>query len=152
VYRAIWSLADDPRAPALLREKLPPIQLDARPERIARLIDDLASSSFPVRDAATRELTALEQNARVAFLAALRKNPVLETERRIRHLLETLDGDLSASHLRILRAVAAMELHASEAARRVLREWSEGTPGLRLTDEARAALTRIQAGSNSIGK
>jgi WD40 repeat protein len=147
VYRAIWTLANDPRAPALLHEKLPPVRLDAGPERIARLVADLDSSNFAVRDKATKSLVALEANPRSALVAALAKNPILETKRRIAGLLESLDGDLPSSQLRVVRAVQAMALHNSDAARQILREWSDGTPGLRLTDDARAALVRIQATS-----
>jgi WD40 repeat protein len=147
IYRAIWTLANDPRAPALLREKLPPLRLDAGPERIARLVADLDSSNFAVRDKATKSLMALEANTRSALVAALAKNATLETKRRLAGLLELLDGDLPSSQLRIVRAVQAMALHNSDTAQRVLREWSDGTPGLRLTDEARAALARIQATS-----
>jgi hypothetical protein len=142
VYRAMWALADDPLAPAMLREKIPPMRLDARPERIRHLIADLESPRFPVRDAATRALAALQENARSALLAALQKDPSVETLRRIRTLLATLDGGPNGPELRVVRAVRVMALHGSEAARDVLREWSEGTPGLRLTEEARAAFAR----------
>jgi WD40 repeat protein/HEAT repeat protein len=143
VYRAMWALADDPLAPAMLREKIPPMRLDARPERITQLIADLESPRFPVRDAATRALAALQENARSALLAALQKNPSVETERRTRKLLATLDEEPNGPELRVVRAVRVMALHGSEAARDVLREWSEGTPGLRLTEQARAAVARI---------
>jgi hypothetical protein len=102
----------------------------------------LESPRFPVRDAATRALAALQENARSALLAALQKNPSVETQRRIRTLLATLDGGPNGAELRVVRAVRVMALHGSEAARDVLREWSEGTPGLRLTEEARAAFAR----------
>jgi hypothetical protein len=60
----------------------------------------------------------------------------------MRRLLRAVQGDPSKSDLQQLRAVRALELQGSEAARKVLLEWSRGTPGLRLTDAARAALAR----------
>jgi HEAT repeat protein len=58
-YRAVWSLALCPQdSVALLKERLPP----ARPadhERIARLIADLDSEDFRIRDQATDELQKL---------------------------------------------------------------------------------------------
>jgi hypothetical protein len=143
-YRATWRLADDPRAPALLREKIPAARLDARPERITRLVADLDAPGFAARDGATRALAALEGNARPALLAALAKKPALESEQRIRGLLARLDAEPEGDQLRVARAVQALELQGSGAARAVLREWSEGTPGLRLTEAARAALARLR--------
>jgi hypothetical protein len=63
------------------------------------------------------------------------------------HFCVTLGAILSArepdaSELRALPAVQVLELHRSEAARQLLRHWSEGTPGLRLTEASRAALAR----------
>src|SRR5262249_20379679 len=51
VYRAVWTLADDPDGPAMLREKIAPKRVDARPERLAALIADLGSEQFAIRDA-----------------------------------------------------------------------------------------------------
>jgi hypothetical protein len=143
VYRALWALADDPAAPAMLRGKIAPRRVEARPERVAKLIADLQDTRFQVRDAALRGLAELEGSVRPALLAALDKAPALEAKRRLRKLLEALDGEPGGSELRALRAVYVLELNRSAAARQVLREWSEGTPGLRLTDASRAALARL---------
>jgi RNA polymerase sigma factor (sigma-70 family) len=144
VYRAVWRLAADAAAPALLRRQIPPRRLDARPQRVARLVADLDSPLFAVRDAAQRALAELQGSVRPALLAALEKKQALETTRRIRLLLAALDGEPRAGELRMLRAVRALELHRGAEARQVLREWSGGTPGLRLTEAARAALARLQ--------
>jgi hypothetical protein len=143
VYRAIWALADDPAAPALLRDQIAPRRVDARPERVAKLVADLEGTHFQAREAAQRALAELEGTVRPALLTALDKTPALEAKRRIRKLLEALDGEPGGNELRALRAVRILELNRSAAARQVLREWSEGTPGLRLTDASRAALARL---------
>ena len=41
------------------------------------------------------------------------------------------------------RAVLAMEVAGTEAARKVLAEWADGTEGARLTIDAKAALSRL---------
>jgi WD40 repeat protein len=143
-YRALWTLAGDPQAPARLREKLPPRRVDGRPERIALLISDLGAKEFKTRAAAMRALADLEGIARPALAGALKKNPTLEVKRRIEKLLAALDSPTDPA-LRISRAVKAMELHGGDAARKLLHDWSEGTPGLRLTEEARAAKARLSA-------
>src|SRR6185369_4745069 len=114
-YRAIWTLADDPRGPALLRETIPPKRVDARPERIAQLIADLDADAFTARDAAMKALADLERNARPALLQALKSNPALETARRINLLLADLTPEIT---LRNARAVKAMELSGTLAARK----------------------------------
>jgi len=142
-YRAQWSLIDDPKGPALLREKLPR-QSDVSPERIARLIADLDSEDFTTRDAATRALEQLEGAVRPALKAALARNPSAEVELRLKHVLARLDAELTPPQLRVERAVQAMEICGSDEARKVLTEWADGTPGIRLTDRAREALGRLE--------
>jgi WD40 repeat protein len=141
VYRAVWTMADDAQAPAMLREKIPSKRVDIRPERIARLIGDLRAEQFSVRNAAMRSLAELEGIARTALVGAMEKNPPLEMKRRIETLLSEIDTP-SETALQISRAVLAMELNVSDAARKLLQDWSEGTSGLRLTEESRAALAR----------
>jgi hypothetical protein len=76
-------------------------------------------------------------------LAALGKKPSLEMERRLRRLLDALEAEPTLRQLFVLRAVHVLELQGSATARKVLREWSAGTTGLRLTEEARGALARL---------
>ncbi len=142
VYQAIWTLADDPQAPARLHEQVKITRLDGSLERITRLLADLNSPKFSARDTATRELTTLEERARSFLLQELEKKPALETERRIMAVLERIDTGLRPNELLAMRAVRVLELHGSAAARKVLQEWSEGTPGLRLAEASRAALGR----------
>ena len=149
-YREIWSLVDDPKAPDLVRQELQVQRVDIQPERIKQLITDLSSSSYPVREAAARHLKALEENARPALIAELGKAPGLEVTRRIQQIQDVLDNDATPTRLRAARAVCAMELQDSDASRKLLHEWTEGTPGLHLTEEARAAMQRLKhvRGSN----
>lgn len=148
VYRAVWTMAGDPHGPAMLREKIQPKRVDTRPERIALLIADLSADQFKARDSAMRSLAELEGSARPALVGALEKNPSLEVKRRIERLLGKLDTPTELA-LQISRAVQAMELNGSDAARKLLQEWSEGTPGLRLTEESRAVLARNRMGPRS---
>ncbi len=126
-----------------LHEQVKITRFDGSLERIKRLIADLNSPRFSAREAATRELTTLEERARPALLQELEKKPALETERRIMAVLERIDADLRPDERLAMRAVRVLELHGSAAARKVLQEWSEGTPGLRLTKASCAALARM---------
>jgi WD domain, G-beta repeat len=143
-YQAVWTFADDPQAPTRLQEQIKITRLDGGPDRITRLIADLNSPRFSARETATRELTTLEESARPFLMQELEKKPALETERRIMAVLERIDGELRPNELLAMRAVRVLELHGSAAARKVLQEWSEGTPGLRLTEASRAALGRMR--------
>ena len=109
-------------------------------KKLADKIQFVDAEGFKTRDAAMKALADLEGNARPALLEALKKNPSLETTRRINLLLADLTPELT---LRNSRAVKAMELSGTAAARKLLEEWAAGSPGLYLTDESRAALKRL---------
>jgi hypothetical protein len=143
----VWALAKNPQGAATLREKIPPKRIDTRLERIALLIADLGAKQFNTRNAAMGALGELEEIARPALAGALQENPPLEVKRRIEKLLAALEAPTPPA-LQISRAVMAMELNGSNAARKLLHEWSEGTPGLRLTEESRAALARNRSSSS----
>jgi hypothetical protein len=115
----VFGRQDVGRGPAKLRERIPPQHIDARPRRIAQLIADLNSEQFKIRDAAMRSLAELEGSARSALVGALEKNPSLEMKRRMEKLLGELDTPTELT-LQISRAVQAMELNGSEAARKLL--------------------------------
>jgi hypothetical protein len=144
-YRAIWTLVADPaRALPFLRERLHPIQA-GDPQRIARLIADLDSDDFTVRDAATQELRKFGEAAQSALRAAIKDKPSLELRQRARGLLNEVDGAaLSAEGLRVLRAVAVLEYSAGGEARPLLEILADGAPEARLTRAAKAALTRLR--------
>jgi WD40 repeat protein len=141
-YQAVWSLSDDPRAVAFLRQKISPVK---KPDKshLDQLIADLDSDRFEVRTAADRALAELGELAAPALEEASKASPSPEQRRRLERLLAELNNGLSPAQLQRLRAVQAMELANSAEARQVLREWAAGLTNARLTREAKASLKRM---------
>jgi hypothetical protein len=145
-YAAVWRLVDDPqRSVALLRQQLQPTA-GPRPEVLGRLLNDLESESFHVRNAAEQELRAFGELAESGLRQALRENPALEKRRRLESLLDVLNPSaaLTGEALRGVRAVQALERIGTVEAREVLQRLAQGTDSTRLTRAAKEALGRIQ--------
>jgi RNA polymerase sigma factor (sigma-70 family) len=141
--RAALRLAANPgQALALLRERVRPVP-GVSPQRLARLIADLDSDHFPVRQQATRELEGLADVAKPALLQARQAGLSLEVRRQAERLLEKLVVAQSPERLRQYRAIEVMEGMATPAARRLLEELAGGAPGALLTREAKASLERL---------
>jgi WD40 repeat protein len=142
-YRAICALAASPdTAVATLRDRL---RADPGPrgDRLARLLADLDSARYPVREAATRELTALGTDAEPALRHRLAEGPPAEVRRRIERLLGPWPAEPSPAALRRLRAVMALERIGTPAARQVLAELAGDGPVSPLAEAARASLDRL---------
>jgi hypothetical protein len=144
-YRAVWGMSEASSSAAFLRKKVRPAEPVAR-ERLTRLIADLGGDRFVVREAATIELQRLGDRAAPALRQALEARPELEVRRRLQRLLAGLKKGPSATELRQIRAIQALELAATSEASRTMRVWAEGAPEARLTQESRAALNRLIGG------
>jgi WD40 repeat protein len=136
-------IASARQAVPLLRERLKPA-VATDPEFIGRMITDLASERFPVRQKA---MSALERNLEAAE-AALRKvlegKPPLELRRRVEQLLEKHEkGALTAEQLRGLRALTVLEQAGTTEAQQLLETLAKGAPELFQTREAQATLRRL---------
>jgi WD40 repeat protein len=144
-YRALWALVEDPKACcALLRRRMGPVKDTANAARVRRLLAQLDSEEFPQREAASRELAALGELIEETLQGALKKAESAEARRRLKNLLGRLQGGPTADDLRQLRAVHALELCGTAEARQVLRALAGGARGGRLTQDARAALERLE--------
>jgi WD40 repeat protein len=139
---AINALAAAPKqALPLLSKQLRPA-LD--PERVGRLITDLGSPRFAVRQKALAELVRLGEAAEAGLRRALAERPALEMRRRIEELLKDIDEKLPSSELlRALRAVEVLERIGGPEARKTLQTLAEGVAEARLTREAKATLKRL---------
>jgi RNA polymerase sigma factor (sigma-70 family) len=142
-YRAGWRLTRRPaEAVALFGEQLRPV-VAADPVRLSRLIADLDSDEFAVREKAARELEQLGELARVAVQKNLLQPPSLNVRQRLQQLLEKMNGtDLAPEVLRGIRAVEVLERIKTPEARALLAKLAGGAEGVRLTEEARSATTR----------
>ena len=124
---------------AFLKEHLHPV---AAPDlaRLKRLLADLDSDAFAAREQATRELEKLGELAVPHLRKTLEDRPSLEMRRRIEDILTRQP----AIDLRLLRAIEILEHIGSDDARQLLRTLAQGAPEARLTQEARAALKRLE--------
>jgi RNA polymerase sigma factor (sigma-70 family) len=131
------------KAVALLKEHLkpaPPVDV----QRLRRLLTDLESDRFPVREEARKGLEAMGELARNALRRTLAAKPSLEKRQRIELLMEKLHGPLTHPEtLQALRGVAVLEDIATPEAKQILATLAKGAPEARLTQEAKASLERL---------
>jgi hypothetical protein len=118
------------------------------PDQVSRLIRDLDSGHFAVRQKAGRTLEALADLAEAPLRQALAKRPSLEVRRRIEALL----AQLPRTRWRAVRAVAVLEHMNMPQARTCLAALAKGAPGVRLTEEARDTLERLTHIKRSVNK
>jgi WD40 repeat protein len=129
-------------AVALLKQHLSPVKA-VPAARLAQLVTELDSDTSQARDRASEQLGQLDELA----LPALRKavsSASAEVRRRAQNLLDRIERpSLSGEQARPVRAVEVLEAIAGPEARKLLAEVADGTPGARLTREARASLERL---------
>jgi WD domain, G-beta repeat len=140
VRRAVWTLVATPdQSVSLLRDRLRPAAAPD-PKHLA-LVADLDAANFEVRQKAYHELEKLGADAESTLLMGLEERPSLELRRRLKQLLESVT--YSRKVLRRLCAVEVLERVDTSEAREVLKTLAAGAPGCRLTQEAQAALDRL---------
>lgn len=144
VDRAIWALIASPQASiSFLKGHLRPAA-HTEAGRIDKLIADLNSDSFDVREKASRELEKLGELAGQAMSKELANKPPLEVRLRIVPLLAKIERqELSSTTLRQVRATEVLEHIATPEARDLLKKLAAGAPEARLTQEAKASLERL---------
>ena len=123
------------------RSRLRPVAA-ADPKRIEQWIGDLDSDQFEVREAASRGLSGLGEQAESALRQVLKGTPSAERRRRVQSLLDRLHATPPAPVLRTLRAIRVLERTHTPEARRALAKLATGAPTARETREAREALAR----------
>jgi WD40 repeat protein len=143
--RAVAALVSAPGPSVeLLRARLKPVPAPD-PVRLERLLRDLSSDRFSVREAAVRELEKLGELAVPALQRLAANPPMLETQRRVEQLLVRVDEPAVVPvRLQELRALAVLEHVGSAEARRLLEDLAGGAEGAGQTREARAALRRLK--------
>jgi hypothetical protein len=140
-YAALWKLAASRRAAARIGERMPVVSA----ARFARLIAELDSEDFPVRESATRRLRRLGPTLEPALRNVLKAKAGLEVRRRVESLLQTwATPEAEAARRRAARGVEIRELLGSTESRGVLKALVGGPAGRVLTREAQAALRRLE--------
>ena len=142
-HRALWGLINVPaQAVPLLGERLRPAAA-LQADELKNLVQDLNSSQFARREAASRRLAEIGEEADPTLRQALATQPSAETRRRLERILSGQRPIPSPELLRSLRALQVLEAIGDEPARRVLSKLAEGASGSPLTREAQAALDRL---------
>jgi hypothetical protein len=149
-YRAVCRLGLAPK------ESLPWIRDHLRPaprpdrDRTARLIADLDSGKFPVRQRASAALAKLGDTVASDLRLALRRPRSAEQSRRLEKYLDKLADD-GPGPLRACRALEVLERIATAEAKAVLQVLAGGAVEARLTQEARTVLARLAGRSGKRG-
>jgi WD40 repeat protein len=144
-YQAIGILSAAPKqAVTLVKEKIKPAPRTDE-KRIERLIADLDSDKFQVRQTATKELEKIGELAEPALQKAVKTLTGLESKRRVEKLLSQIANDQvpSAEVVRTLRAVQVLRRIGTPEARTELERLAKGAPGDKLTRSAETALRQF---------
>jgi len=141
-YEAIRTLVANPeQSVAFLKAML----RTAPKTHISQLVENLDDDQFQMREAASRDLAQLGQDAEPALRQAATSGS-LEVRYRAERLLKHLKvgtKELTPDELRFIRATQILEQVATEDAIRLLQKLSVGAPEARLTQEAKASLVRL---------
>jgi WD40 repeat protein len=144
-YQAIVQLTATPKqALPWLKDRLKPATgLD--PKRLAQLVADLDADTFAARQQATEELEKLGERAEAILRKALENKPPLETRLRVEKLLEKLGegSPPTPEDVRAMRGIEVLELIGTAEARQYLETLTRGATEARPTQEAKAALERL---------
>jgi RNA polymerase sigma factor (sigma-70 family) len=142
-YRAMNRLiASSQSAIAFLKKHLQPAPVISR-ERLARLLTDLDSDRFAVREKASEELEKLGEVVKPELeRAAARPQSSLEFRQRVNQIIDDLQVP-SGDRLREIRAVEVLEQIGTPEAQEVLKSLATGAPEARLTQEAKVALEHL---------
>lgn len=124
-----------PDAVGFLEGKLKPVAAPPA-HRLTRLLRDLDSGSFPVRQQATQELAKLGQAAVPALRNAQKGMRTPESRRRIESVLAAQPEARQDRALDVLESLSAQAL---------LQTLAGGLSGAPLTEKAGAALERVKA-------
>jgi WD40 repeat protein len=145
-YRAMGTFVTSPtQAVDILGGHLKPVEkLPAA--NIDKLIVELDNDDFEKREKASRELRQVGPQGKAALQKSLETSKSVEQCRRVKELLAELnerETKPSQSELRELRAIEVLETIGTPLARSILESLAKGASGIRLTDEAAAALGRL---------
>jgi hypothetical protein len=143
-YEALCNLVAAPKqALPLLQVKLQPAPV-VEAGRMEKLIEELGSAEYKVRQKAQAELLTIGNAALPHLEKALGAKVPLETQQRVEALYAKLATlALAGERLRLVRAVEVLERIGDAEARAVLRALADGGTGALATTQAQAALRRL---------
>jgi WD40 repeat protein len=146
-FKALRALLTSPaQAVALVKQRVAPAPV-VTAAQVEQWLRDVGSDKYAVRQKATADLEYAGALAGPALRKALDGKPALESEQRMRKLLNAVEaGRAPGARLRQLRAVEILERIHSPVARQWLDALAGGMEGDLLTQEARLARMRLNAG------
>jgi WD40 repeat protein len=122
-------------------------------KRLERLVADLDSDAFPVREKASASLDAAGFAAEDLLRKALEKAPSLEARGRLEHLVARLDARVAApGFLRAVRAVELLECIGTPPARLLLTKLLGEVKDIAIETEMQDSLRRLAAKGAAPGK
>jgi hypothetical protein len=135
-YQAINALGLSPAqtVPMLQRH----LQAPPADPRVERLLKEMDSNQFNVRQQAEAELAKLGLAALPALASALQQKPALEMRQRLERLVEQ-----SQTLTQALRAVHVLERTGTPEAKQMLEGLAKNSKIPRLADEAKASLGQL---------
>jgi len=133
----------------LFAEKIQPATvLDLK--QIQRWLTDLGNNEFAVREAASQALCGLDHRAIPYLENTLKTATSAEVRERANKILEHhRRTPLTAEQLRQIRAVTLLERIGDGDSKKLLKNWADGPASALLTEEAAAALKRLEAVSKA---
>lgn len=136
-------LATPADAVKLCSEKVKPVEaLDTK--RIQRLLAELGSNEFAVREEASKAILGLNEQTVPYLDATLKSTESAEVRVRVEKILDQRRGAARTSEqLRLIRGVMVLELIGDGESKNLLRKWAGGPAGAQLTLEASLALKRL---------
>jgi RNA polymerase sigma factor (sigma-70 family) len=141
-YRAVWLLARNPKQSVpLLYEHARLIRALDRDalKQVEHWIADLDSDEAPMREKASRELEKRVVQVEALLRKALSDRPSLEKRKRIERVLDRLERE----RVTLGRVLEVLESAQTPESRQLLETLAAGDPDAWLTQEAKAALTRL---------
>jgi WD40 repeat protein len=144
-HRAIWALvARRPQGVALVGEKLQPMgAVDGK--RVEKLLADLDSEEFDIREKATKELEEMGNLVEGRLRKEQTQTTSAEVRRRLDAILKKWDTGPASPDKRIIpgRALMVLEHSGTPEAKELLKKLAGGAATAWQTQEAKAALERI---------
>src|SRR5262249_7737497 len=138
-YTAVCSLAaHSGEAVRLLGERLRPVAVDAK--RVRAWVADLDAEAFDQRQAAEKQLAALQEHVEGDLRESLAGASPEARSRLVRLLQRIEDGP---ERWRRSRSLEVLERAGSPEAVKLLRALAAGHPGSTFTREARESLARL---------
>ena len=138
----LCQLLQDEKTTVFLTEKLPPIA--GVPEKeLAALLTQLDDDDFDRREKAATRLAEIGEPALPAMKKRLEAPAGADLKSQLLDLIRKAE-EISPERLRAIRAVLALEMIGTPAARELLGKLAKGDSSGRLTRDAIAALKRLE--------